>query len=81
MDMASLLKRAANFMVAVSILKWVAGDLKLEIRQDAQGLRDRANSLLQKSPYGAAAAAAAAGALTGLALAHRRTHKTIPTHL
>jgi ElaB/YqjD/DUF883 family membrane-anchored ribosome-binding protein len=80
MDMASLLKRAANFLVAMSILKCVAGDLKLQIRQDTAGLRDRANSLIQKSPYRAAGVAVAAGALTGLALAHRRAHRTIPTH-
>ena len=79
MDMAALLKRAANLYVAMTILKWVAGDLRREIRQDTAGLRDRANSLLQKSPYRAAGVAAAAGALAGWALAHRRVHRTIPT--
>jgi ElaB/YqjD/DUF883 family membrane-anchored ribosome-binding protein len=79
MDMASFLKRTANFLVGVSVLKLLAADLKAEIRQDAAGLREKANLLVENSPYRAAGLAAAAGALTGIALARRRAHRTIPT--
>ena len=64
MDMATLFKNTANFMVGVSVVKFLAADLKAEI---------------QKLPYGAACLAAAAGALTGIVLARRRMHRTIPT--
>jgi ElaB/YqjD/DUF883 family membrane-anchored ribosome-binding protein len=73
MDMATLLKAGANCLVAMSIVKWVAADLNAEIRHDSASLRARANWLVQKSPYRAAGLAAAAGALTGIALARRRT--------
>jgi ElaB/YqjD/DUF883 family membrane-anchored ribosome-binding protein len=79
MDMASFLKRTANLLVGVSVLKLLAADLKAEIRQDAAGLREKANLLVENSPYRAAGLAAAAGALTGIALARRRAHRTIPT--
>jgi ElaB/YqjD/DUF883 family membrane-anchored ribosome-binding protein len=79
MDMASLLKKAANFLVGVSVLKWVAADLKAEIRHDSQIVGNRANTLIHRSPYRAAGVAAAAGALTGIVLARRRASRTIPT--
>jgi hypothetical protein len=79
MDMASLLKKTANVFVGVSVLKWLAADLKAEIRHDAVSLRDRTNVLIQKSPYRAAGVAAAAGALTAIALTRRRAPKSIPT--
>jgi ElaB/YqjD/DUF883 family membrane-anchored ribosome-binding protein len=79
MDMASFLKRTANVFVGVSALKWLAADLKTEIRHDTVSLRERANLLIQKSPYRAAGMAAAAGALTGIVLSRRRASRTIPT--
>jgi ElaB/YqjD/DUF883 family membrane-anchored ribosome-binding protein len=72
MDMASLLKGTANFLIGVSVLRLLAADLEAEIRQDTVSLRERANALLQTSPYRAAGMAAAAGALTGIVLARRR---------
>jgi hypothetical protein len=58
MDIATFLKSTANVVVGVSVVKLLTADLKAEI---------------QKSPYRAAGLAAAAGALTGIALAQRRT--------
>ena len=81
MDLASFLKGTANFFVGVSVLKWLAGDLKAEIRHDTVSLRERANVLIQKSPYRAAGMAAAAGALTGIVLARHRAARTILTRL
>jgi ElaB/YqjD/DUF883 family membrane-anchored ribosome-binding protein len=72
MDMAMFLKQSANLFMAVSVVKWVVADLNAEIRHDTGSLRERANRLVQKSPYHAAGLAAAAGALAGIALAHRR---------
>jgi ElaB/YqjD/DUF883 family membrane-anchored ribosome-binding protein len=74
MDMATVLKQSANLFMAVSVVKWVAADLNAEIRHDTGSLRERANRLVQRSPYRAAGVAAAAGALAGIALAHRRPH-------
>jgi ElaB/YqjD/DUF883 family membrane-anchored ribosome-binding protein len=79
MDMASLLKKTANVFMGVSVLKWLAADLKAEIRHDSVSLRERASALVQKSPYRAAGVAAAAGALTGIVLTRRRAPRTIPT--
>jgi ElaB/YqjD/DUF883 family membrane-anchored ribosome-binding protein len=83
MDMATLLKNSANVLMAASVVKWLAADLSAEIRHDTGSLRERANRLVQKSPYRAAGLAAAAGALAGIALAHRRPSapppRTIPT--
>jgi ElaB/YqjD/DUF883 family membrane-anchored ribosome-binding protein len=83
MDMATLLKNSANLLMAVSVVKWLAADLNAEIRHDTESLRERANRLVQKSPYRAAGLAAAVGALAGLALAHHRpggsAPRTIPT--
>jgi hypothetical protein len=86
MDMATFLRTGANFLVGVSIVKWLAADLNAEIRHDSASLRERANWLIRKSPYRAAGLAAAVGALTGIALARRRTGtppdpRTIPTRL
>ena len=83
MDMATVLKNSANLLMAASVVKWLAADLGAEIRQDTGSLRERANRLVQKSPYRAAGLAAAVGALAGVALAHRRAGapppRTIPT--
>jgi ElaB/YqjD/DUF883 family membrane-anchored ribosome-binding protein len=83
MDMATLLKNSANCLVAMSVVKWLAADLNAEIRHDTASLRQRANRLVQKSPYRAAGLAAAVGALAGAALVHRRPGapppRTIPT--
>jgi ElaB/YqjD/DUF883 family membrane-anchored ribosome-binding protein len=75
MDMATLLRNSANCFMAVSVVKLLAADLNAEIRRDTGSLRETANRLVQKSPYRAAGLAAAAGALAGIALAHRRTGK------
>jgi ElaB/YqjD/DUF883 family membrane-anchored ribosome-binding protein len=72
MDMASVLKKTANLLAGLRVLQWLAADLKAEIRHDAASLRDGANLFVQKSPYRAVGAAAAAGALTGILLARRR---------
>jgi hypothetical protein len=81
--MAALLKVAANLLVGFSLVKLLSADLGAEIGRDTASLREKANWLVQKSPYRAAGLAAAAGAVTGMALAHRRSgrvpHRTIPT--
>jgi ElaB/YqjD/DUF883 family membrane-anchored ribosome-binding protein len=79
MDMATLLKTTANFVVGLGVVKLLSADLKAEIRHDSASFRAAANRLVQNSPYRAASLAAAAGALTGIVLAQRRTHRTIPT--
>ena len=76
MDMATLLKNSANVLVGVSLFKLLSADLKAEIRQDGASLREKANRLVQKSPYRAAGLAAAMAALTGIVLASRRPHRT-----
>jgi ElaB/YqjD/DUF883 family membrane-anchored ribosome-binding protein len=81
MDMATFLKNVANLLVGVNLIKLLGADLKAEIRHDSAGLRQKANSLVHKAPYRAAGLAAATGALTGMALARRRQHRTIPTRL
>lgn len=78
MDMATLLKHLANLLVGVSVVKWVAADLKAEIRHDAGSVRDRANAAAHNSPYGALGMAAAAGALAGFMLGQRRRARNIP---
>jgi ElaB/YqjD/DUF883 family membrane-anchored ribosome-binding protein len=78
MDLATLLRGTANFLVGVSIVKLLGADLKAEIRHDTASLREKANWLAQKSPYRAAAVAAAAGMLTGIAVG-RGPRRTIPT--
>jgi ElaB/YqjD/DUF883 family membrane-anchored ribosome-binding protein len=78
-DMATFLKSAANVLVGVSLIRLLSADFKTEIRHDSAVLREKANGLVQKSPYRAAGLAAATGALTGMVLARRRPHRTIPT--
>jgi ElaB/YqjD/DUF883 family membrane-anchored ribosome-binding protein len=83
MDMATFIKGAANLLVGFSLVKLLSADLGAEIGHDTASLREKANWLVQKSPYRAAGLAAAAGAVTGMALAHRRPGRvpprTIPT--
>jgi ElaB/YqjD/DUF883 family membrane-anchored ribosome-binding protein len=81
MDMARLLKNTANFMVGVSAVRLLAGDLAAELRQDTAALRAKADSQVRNFPYRAAGVAAGLGALTGLALAHRRSPRTFPTRI
>jgi len=81
MDLATFLKTTANLMVGLSLVKLLSTDLAAEIRHDGASLRDKATWLVRKSPYRAAGIAAAAGAVTGMALAHRRAPRTIPTRL
>ena len=64
MDMARLLKNSANFFMGISLATRVAGDLAAELRN---------------SPYRTAGAAALLGVLTGIAVAHRHSRRTIPT--
>lgn len=79
MDMTTLLKNTANVLLGISLLKLLSSDLKAEIRHDGASLRSKADGLIHKSPYRAAGLAAATGALTGIMLARRRPHRTIPT--
>jgi ElaB/YqjD/DUF883 family membrane-anchored ribosome-binding protein len=79
MDMATFLKRTANLVVGLSMVKLLGADLGAEIRHDTANLREKASRLVRQSPYRAAGLAAAAGAVTGMALAHRRAPRTIPT--
>ena len=72
MDMATFLKVTANLLVGFSLVKLLSADLGAEIGHDTASLREKANGLVQKSPYHAAGLAAAAGAIAGMALAHRR---------
>jgi ElaB/YqjD/DUF883 family membrane-anchored ribosome-binding protein len=72
MDMATFLRVTANVLVGFSLVKLLSADLRAEIGHDTASLREKANWLVKKSPYRAAGLAAAAGAVTGLALAHRR---------
>jgi ElaB/YqjD/DUF883 family membrane-anchored ribosome-binding protein len=72
MDMAALLKGAANCLAAASVMKWIAVDLEAEIRRDGSRLRQKADRMVKDSPYRAVGLAAAAGALTGIVLTRRR---------
>ena len=74
MNMAIFLKNIANVLVGVSLVKLLGADLKAELRHDGANLREKANRLVQKSPYRAAGLLAAAAALTGMLLARRRPH-------
>jgi hypothetical protein len=76
--MATLLKATANLLVGFSLVKLLSADLGAEIGHDTASLREKANWLMQKSPYRAAGLAAAAGAVTGMALAHRRPARLPP---
>jgi len=64
MDLARLLKNSANFVIGMRLVKLLACDLAAELR---------------KSPYHAAGLAAVLAALTGIALAHGRARRIIPT--
>jgi hypothetical protein len=79
MDMATFLKGTSNVLMVISLVKLLGAYLGSEIRHDSASLRQKANRLIQKSPYSAAGFAAAAGAVTGLLLSQRRSPRTIPT--
>jgi hypothetical protein len=81
MDMATFLKNAANLVVGLGVVKLLSDDIRSELRHDTASLRSKANWLVQKSPYRAAGLAAAAAALTGMVLAHRRAPRAILTRL
>jgi ElaB/YqjD/DUF883 family membrane-anchored ribosome-binding protein len=72
MDMASFLKISANLLMGAVLVKYLARDMSLELRKDAQILRTRSDAHLRASPYGTVAAAAAIGIAGGILLAHRR---------
>lgn len=72
MDMAELLKRSANVLVGISLLKLVAGDLRAEVRHDAAEVGARSKAALERSPYRAAGAAAALGVMAGWMIGQRR---------
>ena len=72
MNMATLLKGTANLVMALSLVKLVAHDLGEEVRQDAAGVGEKTQALVRRSPYGAAASAAALGLLTGILVRQAR---------
>lgn len=81
MDLATLLKNAANVLVGISLVRLLSTDLQAEIRQDGARVRVKANEFVHKSPYRAAGLTAAVAALAGIVLARRRLHRTIPTRI
>jgi ElaB/YqjD/DUF883 family membrane-anchored ribosome-binding protein len=72
MSVATLLKGTANLVVGLSLIKWVAGDLGAEFRQDARGAGEKVQGLIRRSPYAAAGSAGALGLLAGIVLGRRR---------
>ena len=72
MNMATFLKGTANLLMAVSLVKLLAHDLGEEVRQDAAGVGEKTQALVRRSPYRAAASAAALGLLTGILLGRPR---------
>jgi ElaB/YqjD/DUF883 family membrane-anchored ribosome-binding protein len=73
MNTATLLKRTANVVVGMTLVKVVAADLGSEMRRDLSELRSQTDAVVHRSPYGAAGTAAAMGILAGLLLAKRQT--------
>jgi ElaB/YqjD/DUF883 family membrane-anchored ribosome-binding protein len=71
MDMARFLKRSANLLVGITLIKLIGEDLRAEIRQDAQAARVRTAALVRRSPYRAAGTAAALGVFAGMWMSHR----------
>lgn len=72
LDVATILRNCANFVVGAGVVKLLAADLGAEIHQDGASLRAKADLLVHSAPYRAAGIAAMVGALTGMMLAHRR---------
>jgi ElaB/YqjD/DUF883 family membrane-anchored ribosome-binding protein len=78
MNMAKLLKRSANLFMGITMFKLIAEDLAAEFRHDASLLAERSNSLVRRSPYRSAGAAAALGLAAGMAIASRQRHRQVP---
>ena len=72
MNMATFLRGAANVLMTLSLVRLLAHDLGEEVRQDAAGVGEKTRALVRRSPYRAAASAAALGLLTGILLSQTR---------
>ncbi|MDP9007619.1 MAG: hypothetical protein M3N91_02745 [Pseudomonadota bacterium] len=74
LSMAKCLRYSANFAMAASLVKLVAGDLAAEVGRDVRTLPGRTRHLVRRSPYGVAGAATAMGFVAGMLLVkrHRR---------
>ena len=72
MNMATLLKRTANLLVGLTMVRMVARDLGTELRHDAAAVRGKTSDLVHRSPYRAAGSAAALGLLAGILLTQQR---------
>jgi ElaB/YqjD/DUF883 family membrane-anchored ribosome-binding protein len=53
-------------------VKVVAGDLRIELRHDAQSVESQTRALVRRSPYRAAGTAAALGLFAGLLVSRRQ---------
>lgn len=71
MDTATILKRTANVVAGITLIRAVASDLGAEFRRVLSELRLQTDAAVHRSPYGAAGTAAAVGMLAGLLLAKR----------
>ncbi|MDP9089042.1 MAG: hypothetical protein M3O26_09925 [Pseudomonadota bacterium] len=72
MDTATLLKRTANVVAGMTLVRAVADELAEEVRRDLSELRSQTNAMVHRSPYGAAGTAAAMGLIAGVLLSRRR---------
>ena len=70
--MATFLKGTANLLMTLSLVKLLAHDLGTEVRHDATEVGEKTQALIRRSPYRAAASAAALGLLVGLLLGPRQ---------
>ncbi len=66
-----MLKRTANVVAGMTLVRAVASDLGAETRRAFSDLRLQVNTVVHRSPYGTAGTAAAVGMLAGLLLARR----------
>lgn len=72
MDMATVLRRAANLLMGLTMVRLVARDLGAELRHDAAVVGGKTSDLVRRSPYRAAGSAAALGLLAGIWLSQHR---------
>jgi ElaB/YqjD/DUF883 family membrane-anchored ribosome-binding protein len=75
MNVATLLKRSANFFMIARVVKLVMGDLVAEACSDAGAVKKRVSTMLGAAPYQAAGAAGALGFMLGVSLAKRRHNR------
>jgi ElaB/YqjD/DUF883 family membrane-anchored ribosome-binding protein len=71
-NMATLLRNAANVLMGLNLVKLLAGDVGAEIRHDAAVVGEKTQALVERSSYRAIGSAAAIGLLAGIFFAHRR---------